>query len=70
MTTDTGRTKPHMTGVAKTGGWEVWDYRECVGHDSSYEAAVRGCLNDTGRLLTIIDPIGRIAALYRDGREI
>lgn len=50
--------------------WETWDDRECVSRDNTLLAARRGCLNDEGRLLTIFDLQGRIAALYRDGREV
>ncbi len=50
------------------GVWEVRDSRERVGRHDSFESARRACLNDMGRLLTIYDPSGRIAALYRNGQ--
>ena len=50
--------------------WTVSVRGEIVGRDSSFELARRGCLNDLGRTLNIHDPIGRIAAIYRDGRDI
>ena len=56
--------------MATRTSYETWDARECVSRDSSLLAAKRGCLNDFGRLLTVYDLDGRIAALYRDGKEI
>lgn len=50
--------------------YETWDQYECVSRASSLESARRGCLNDVGRLLTVFDLSGRIAALYRDGKEV
>jgi len=51
--------------------WTVSTVRDgIVGRAASFEEACRGCLNDRGRTLTIHDPIGRIAARFRDGREI
>ena len=49
--------------------WQVWTARDgIVGRHRSWDAAWRACRNDGGRLLTIYDPTGRIAALVRDGR--
>jgi hypothetical protein len=51
--------------------WTVSTSRDgIVGRAANYHEAVRGCLNDNGRLLIIHDPIGRIIALYRDGHEV
>lgn len=50
--------------------YETWDQHECTSRASSLESARRGCHNDVGRLLTIFDLTGRVAALYRDGKEI
>jgi hypothetical protein len=50
--------------------WTVSDQREIVGTAASLKEAARGCLNDMGRTLTIHDPIGRVRAMYRDGREL
>ena len=52
---------------------EVWVYGnrpECVGHHRSIAEARRACQNDAGRLLTIIDAIGRVHTMYRDGAEV
>lgn len=50
--------------------WTVSTARDgIVGRAGSFEEARRGCLNDRGRTLTIHDPTGRIAAIFRDGRE-
>jgi hypothetical protein len=50
--------------------WTVSTARDgIIGRHADLESCRRGCLNDRGRLLIIHDPIGRIAALYRDGRE-
>jgi len=51
--------------------WTVSTARDgIVGRAASYHEAMRGCLNDYGRTLIIHDPIGRIAAIMRDGREL
>jgi hypothetical protein len=50
--------------------WTVSDSREIVGTAASLAEAKRGCQNDMGRTLLIHDPLGRIAAMYRDGRDI
>jgi hypothetical protein len=52
------------------GKWTVTASGEVVGVDCALESARRGCLNDMGRTLTIRDPIGRIAAIFRDGRDV
>lgn len=55
--------------------FEVWDNRECVSRHSAAVDAHRSIVNsrytspDSGRLLTLIDPEGRIVAIYVDGRE-
>lgn len=51
-------------------GWTASVRGEIVGRSASFESARRGCLNDMGRTIVIHDPIGRIAAIYRDGRDI
>lgn len=58
-----------------TANFEVWtngpgNHTECVGRHHTIHDAQRACRNDMGRLLTILDHMGRIAGLYRDGREI
>lgn len=50
--------------------WTVTAKGEIVGRAADFGAARRGCQNDMGRTLIIHDPIGRIAAIYRDGRDI
>jgi hypothetical protein len=56
--------------------WTLWDRRECVSNHSSGIDAHRSAINsryvspDSGRLLTLYDPQGRIVASYRDGREL
>jgi len=59
-----------MTMSSTCSAWTVSDSREIVGTAASLAEAERGCLNDMGRLLTIHDPIGRVRAMYRDGREL
>lgn len=56
--------------------WELWDGRECVSRHSDGVGAHRSAINsryaspDSGRLLTLYDPQGRIVASYQDGREL
>lgn len=50
--------------------WEIWGDRECLAHVGSLNSARQACGNDAGRTLTIYDPIGTIAALYRDGCDV
>ena len=56
--------------------WTLWDNRECLSHHSAGIAAHRSAIGsryvspDSGLLLTLYDPQGRIMALYRDGREL
>ena len=54
---------------------EVWDSRECVSRHSDLLDAHRSILQsrhvspDTGRRLTLFDQMGRVVAVYIDGRE-
>lgn len=51
--------------------WTVSTARDgIVGRAASFEEAARGCQNDRGRTLLIHDPTGRLAARYRDGRDL
>lgn len=56
-------------------GWTVWDTREIVARFSvGLEAhkAIMGSRHsspDSGRKLWLYDPIGRVVAVYVDGRE-
>lgn len=50
--------------------WTASVRSEIVGRSASFESARRGCLNDTGRTIVVHNPTGRIAAIYRDGRDI
>lgn len=56
-------------------GWAVWDTREIVARFSAGRDAHKACVGtryvspDTGEKLWLYDPIGRIVAVYVDGRE-
>jgi hypothetical protein len=52
------------------GKWTASVRGEIVGTSASWESARRACLGDMGRTILIHDPIGRIAAIFRDGRDI
>lgn len=59
-----------------TASWECHDKRGRVSGHATLSDARRTCINvryttpDSGRLVTIYDPVGRIVALFRDGREL
>lgn len=56
-------------------GWELWDSRECVSRHPSSMSAHRAAINsryvspDSGCVLWMYDPCGRLAAKYVDGVE-
>lgn len=55
--------------------WTVWDNREIVARHSTGLDAHKAILNsrhvspDSDRKLWLYDPIGRVVAVYVDGRE-
>ena len=55
--------------------WTVWDNREIVARFSIGLHAHKACVNtrhtcpDSGRKLWLYDPMGRVVAVYVDGRE-
>ena len=56
-------------------GWTVWDTREIVARFSVGREAHKAITDsghsspDTGEKLWLYDPIGRVVAVYVDGRE-
>lgn len=56
--------------TATPASWEIWGDRECLAHVGSLNTARQACVVDAGRTLTIYDPLGTIAALHCDGRDV